>query len=189
MTAAKQASADTIGGISTEAVKKATGRTWAQWLSALDKAGCREQDHKSIVKAVAKIDADVSGWWQQQVTVGYEQARGLRVKHEKPGGFEVSVSRTVNVPIAAAYRAWSDGRTRKKWLDEAVRVRTSTANKSIRFDWADGKTRINVYLVEKGPSRTQVTAQHVALASAKQAEAAKQAWRPRLDALKAMLKG
>ena len=51
------------------------------------------------------------------VTVGYEQARGLRKKHQRPEGFQVSASRTVAVPIAVAFaaiaavaRAWMERR-------------------------------------------------------------------------------
>ena len=33
------------------------------------------------------------------IAVTYEQACGLRDKHEKPQGFEISVSRTIDAPI------------------------------------------------------------------------------------------
>jgi hypothetical protein len=35
-------------GISSEAVRKATGRTWAEWLRLLDKAGAKKMAHGEI---------------------------------------------------------------------------------------------------------------------------------------------
>ena len=56
-------------GISDEAVKKATGKTWKQWIAALDKAGCRKLDHKTIAKYV-NDHFEVGDWWGQMITVG-----------------------------------------------------------------------------------------------------------------------
>src|SRR5687768_2359813 len=62
--------------VSDDAVAKSTGKTWDQWFKLLDKAGCAKMNHKEIVAVVAKhFDGP---WWGQMVTVGYEQARGLR---------------------------------------------------------------------------------------------------------------
>jgi hypothetical protein len=68
-------------GISSAAVKKATGKDWKQWFTLLDKAGARKMPHKDIACLVYEKH-QVSGWWAQMVTVGYEQARGLRQKHQ-----------------------------------------------------------------------------------------------------------
>ena len=42
--------AGNYGGITTVAVKKATGRTWAQWLALLDQAGARKLPHREIAQ-------------------------------------------------------------------------------------------------------------------------------------------
>ena len=65
-----------IGGISGEAVAKATGRDWDEWLDFLDALDAREMTHREIVCLVAGRGGLANGWWQQMVTVGYEQARG-----------------------------------------------------------------------------------------------------------------
>ena len=83
-----------IMGTSNEAVMRATGKSWAEWLALLDAAGGREMNHKQIV-AHLQAHHDVSSWWQQQLTVGYEQSRGLRAKHEMVDGYQISRSRTV----------------------------------------------------------------------------------------------
>src|SRR5271154_6307864 len=105
--------ADKYGGISSAAVKKATGRTWAQWLAVLDQAKAKNLPHKAIALLLHQ-KLKVPDWWCQMVTVGYEQARGLRVKHQKPDGFEVSVSRTMVAPVDRAFAAWRDASLRGK---------------------------------------------------------------------------
>lgn len=66
-----------LAGVRTEAVLKATGRAWDEWLRVLDRAGARRMPHQEIAALLARKFA-VPGWWCQMVTVGYEQARGLR---------------------------------------------------------------------------------------------------------------
>src|SRR3954471_7625806 len=92
--------------MSSEAVKKATGKTWPQWLKVLDAAGCKKMTHKQIVEVVNK-KFKVGLWWQQMVTVGYEQARGLRVKHQNAGGFGVNVNKTLAVDADEIFAAWT----------------------------------------------------------------------------------
>jgi hypothetical protein len=78
----------------------------------------------------------VRPWWSQTVTVGYEQARGLRQKHERPEGYSVSRSATLPVPVEVVFNAWRDGRRRSRWLDETgIVVRRATPSKSMRITW------------------------------------------------------
>lgn len=168
---------------SDEAVKKATGKTWAEWCRVLDTAGAEALDHKGIV-ALLRTENDIGAWWCQMVTVGYERARGLRKKHEKPDGFEVSVNKTIGAPIATLYRAWSDLKQRKRWLaDPAFTVRTATENKSMRITWIDGRSRVEVAFYAKGAAKSQVSVQHGRLASAAAGERMKAYWRKALGGL------
>ena len=91
--------------MSDEAVQAKTGKTWKQWFSLLDKAGAKKMSHQEIVKYL-NTNEGVGPWWQQMVTVSYEQARGLRELHQKPAGFEIGVSRTVNVRIQSCVRSF-----------------------------------------------------------------------------------
>ena len=113
-----------IAGVGREVVRAKTGRGWDEWFRILDKAGAKKMKHKDIA-AWLKENYIESGWWSQMVTVGYEQARGLRQKHEKPTGFEVGRSRTLPVPVSALYDAGKDARLRGRWVGEPGRkVRT-----------------------------------------------------------------
>lgn len=169
------------------AVQARTGRTWAEWFAILDAAGARALNHRQIVALVGEHHPD-DGWWQQMVTVTYEQARGLRAKHEKPEGFQISRSKTVSVPLSTLYAAWADPVLRNRWLgDEPIVVRTCAPDKSFRALWSDGRTTIAVLFYAKGAGRGQLALQHSKLASAEDAAAMQAAWGERLDRLKTLL--
>jgi len=175
-----------VAGISDAAVQKATGRTWSEWLKLLDAAGARKMDHRQIVAIVSR-DHGVGPWWQQMVTVGYEQARGLREKHETPAGYEASRSRTLNAPVATLYGAWTDARRRARWLDaKAVKIRNATPDRSIRITWLDAPladTHVDVMFYPKGDGKAQVTVQHKKLPNAKVVERLKRFWSDQLESL------
>jgi hypothetical protein len=171
-----------LNGLGSAAVKKATGRTWAEWLVVLDQAGARKKPHRDIAGLLSSRHA-LPAWWAQMVTVGYEQARGLRVKHQKSDGFEVSVSRTLAAPVARAFEAWKDAALREKWLPRTpLSIRKATPHKSIRITWADG-SRLSVNFWAKGALKCQVVPQHGRLPDAESAERMKAYWAAKLEAL------
>src|SRR5437867_8122338 len=130
--------------MSDAAVELKTGKTWAEWFKILDAAGAKKMTHQEIV-AVLSQQHGVGPWWQQMVTVTYEQARGLREKYQAASGYQVSRSATIAVPIAELYKAWADEKTRGRWLDaEGMVIRKATPQKSMRITWVDGKTSVEV---------------------------------------------
>jgi uncharacterized protein YndB with AHSA1/START domain len=182
--ATKQAAAPRM---SDAAVEARTGKTWAEWFKILDAGGARKLRHKEIAKYLYQ-QYKLSGWWSQMVTVTYEQARGLRQKHEKPGGFEISVCRTIDAPVARAFRAWEDVNQRRHWLkDAAFTIRRATPAKTLRITWVDGKTHVEANFSPKGDGKCQVVAQHSRLSDAKHAERMKKYWAVQLGRLKDVL--
>jgi uncharacterized protein YndB with AHSA1/START domain len=177
--------------VSSAAVMKATGRTWAQWLTLLDKAGAAKMPHKDIATLLHEQHG-IPGWWSQTVTVGYEQARGLRKKHEKADGFAISGSRTIGIPVSRLFEAWQDDRLRRRWLPESpLSIRKATRDKSLRITWdPEGKpSNVDVYFTSKAADKSQVAVQHGRLPSAAAGERMKKFWGERLDALKQLLEG
>jgi hypothetical protein len=170
-------------GISDEAVKAATGNDWASWFQILDEAGAQAMDHKAIVAYLVERE-NVGPWWQQMITVTYEQARGLREKHEKPSGYQISRSKTFTSQAERVYSAWKDERQRALWLpDPNFTIRTDSPNKSLRITWIDGFTSLDVNFYDKGSAKCQVTVQHSKLNDAVQAEAMKVYWGEALERL------
>jgi len=170
--------------MSDAAVQAKTGKDWKQWFAVLDKAGARKMSHQEIVKYLHEHEG-VGPWWQQMVTVSYEQARGLRDVHQKPAGYEISVSRTINAPVAKLFRAFTVAKSRNGWLQEdGLTIRGSVPNKSVRITWSDQKTSVVVAFVSKGDNKTQVVAQHSKLPNAKASQKMKAFWGDALDRLR-----
>jgi hypothetical protein len=70
-----------------------------------------------------------------------------------------------------------------------MRLRTSQASRTARFDWGDGSTRISVTFDPKGDTKATVAVAHEKLPDPDEAEAAKAEWRKRLVDLKSFLEG
>jgi Domain of unknown function (DUF4287) len=173
--------------VSDQKIKEATGRTWEAWLSILDRWGARDRKHGETVDFLM-TQHDVEGWYAQAITVGYERARGMRLKHQQADGFTISASKTIAVPIDALLDAFVSSRRRKRWLtDGAMSLRTSQPGRTARFDWEDGSTRVNISVIDKGPSKSMVAVAHERLADADDAETAKALWKERLARLKSFL--
>jgi uncharacterized protein YndB with AHSA1/START domain len=173
--------------ISDDAVQAKTGRTWPEWFAVLDKAGAKKMSHKEIV-AYLHQKHGVGDWWQQMVTVTYEQARGLRAVHEKEGGFAASASKTIGAPVQKLFEAWNDEKVRARWLpDAAFTVRKATPGKSLRILWSDGISQVNVNLYDKGAAKSQVAIDQTRLKSARQVAKMKKLWGEALERLKALL--
>jgi hypothetical protein len=174
-------------GISSEAVRAKTGKGWAEWFAALDKAGAAEWPHKEIAKHLHALGC--GDWWSQMVTVGYEQARGLRVKHQVAGGFSASASKTVAAPIAKLYAAWADAKTRAKWLGGAkFTVRKATKNRSLRISWHD-ETNVDVMFLAKGLTKSQVAIEQRKLSGVNDVARVKKFWSQSLEKLRQLLEG
>ncbi len=169
-----------IGGISSEAVQAKTGKSWEEWLHTLDRAGARSLNHQRIVALVAKRSR-AGRWWQQMVTVGYEQARGLRAKHQAATGFQVSASRTIAGPPRLVYRHWADARRRRAWLPhQALSITARTPGRAIRASWGAGRERLDVAFNARPGGKTQVTINHRQLPTQAAARRAQAFWRARL---------
>ena len=182
---------ETRVNISDAAVKKATGRNWDEWFEVLDNARAAKMNHQQIV-AVVSEQHGVGPWWQQMVTVGYEQARGLRQPHQKcDGDWSINASKTINVRIGRLFDSWKNESLRRKWLgardDGELIVRKATRPKSLRITWCDGRTNVDVNLLAKGDSKSSVQVEHGKLSDAKEAARQKKFWAAALERLKRVL--
>lgn len=171
---------------SDDAVKTATGKTWKQWFSVLDRKGMNKLRHREIAEWIHEKN-QISGWWSQTVTVEYEKERGMRVDYQKPSGFEVSVGKTINSEPETVFHHFNDQRYRKKWLSEEIEVSKSTPGKSLRAACVKDGTRISVNFYPKGKTKCQVTVQHMKLKDSKSALKKKSYWSKKLSELKALL--
>ena len=168
-------------------IRAATGRRWEAWFSILDRWGARERTHGQTADFLMR-EHDVPGWWAQTITVWYQRARGMRLKHQQAEGFTVSASKTIAVPVDVLFGAFVDPRKRRKWLTGGrMTLRTSQPGRTARFNWGDGPTRLSVSFMDKGPAKSSVAVAHERLPDPDEAETAKLAWRERLSDLKSYL--
>src|SRR6266545_4243770 len=153
-------------------LRERTGHGLDEWFARLDAWGASERTHTDIARWLV-TEHQVDSWWAQSLTVGYEQARGMRAPgQQRDRGFQ----------------AFADESIRHRWLPGIkLRVLTATAPKSFRADWADGPTRIVAGLTPKGDAKAQVAVLHERLPDAAAAAEMKAYWRERLTALKGLL--
>jgi len=176
---------DLSGLASEEALAAATGRGWDAWFAVLDAWGAADRKHGEIARHL-RSEHGIPGWWSQTVTVGYERARGLRAKHERPDGFSVSVSRTVAASVERLYASFADERERDELVPGLV-PRPSRARLVARFDRPSDGTRVLTSFEAKGTAKSTVYVQVDRLGDAEAAERAKVEWRELLDDLKRTL--
>jgi hypothetical protein len=128
------------------------------------------------------------GWWAQTVTVGYERIKGLRaVGQRRDGSFEANKSKTIAVPLARLYDAFSNPHLRARWLPGVdLTIRTATREKSMRITWPD-RTSVVIGFDRRGPDKSLVALAHEKLRDRESATRMKQYWGERLDALQEVL--
>ncbi|HEV8660609.1 MAG TPA: hypothetical protein VGS96_18545 [Thermoanaerobaculia bacterium] len=173
-------------GMSDAAVRKQTGRDWAEWVNVLDAVQAAEKPHREIARYVSSIGTP--DWWSQTVTVGYERIRGLRERGQRRGGgYETNKSRTFAVPIAKLYGAFANARLRKRWWPDKLDVRSANPNKRMRISMKDD-TVVEIGFMSKGDAKSAVAIQHSKLPDRSTAAKMKQWWTERFDALSEVLK-
>ena len=173
--------------VSDEKMLEATGKRHDDWFTILDGWGAKGRTHTEIARHVIG-ELGVDGWWGQSIAVSYERTRGMRAVGQMKDGWTINASKTIGVPIDELFDTVVEERLRKEWLPKAdLGLRTATKPKSVRFDWEDGSTRVNVSFESKGPQKATVFVSHERLPDADTGEAMKAYWRSALVALKAHL--
>lgn len=176
-----------LAGVGNEAVLRATGKAWEDWLAVLDRAGAVAMPHRAIAETI-RGRFGIPGWWSQMVAVGYEQARGLRAAHQKADGFAASASRTIHAALDRVYDAWADPKLRTMWLPAApIEVRRATDGRSMRITWTLGPSSVEVNFRSEGPRKSRVQIEHGRLEDEESVLAQKAYWSEGLERLKAWL--
>lgn len=127
-----------INGVSSNAVEKATGKSWNDWVKLLDKEKCADKSHKEIAKLVFEKYVPKSGWWSQMVTVGYEYAKGKRVVGKtETQGYEIGVQKMLYVKKEKLWKFLDSPKGRALWLGKEVEheMRTVKKGERMRMKW------------------------------------------------------
>jgi hypothetical protein len=87
------------------AVLSATGRDSDAWFALLDEAGATNWPHADIARWLSS-EHGVPPWWTQNLSVRYEQARGMRVPGQQGDGtFTASRTATIDGTLDSGYAA------------------------------------------------------------------------------------
>lgn len=127
----------TLGKISTEAVEKATGKSWDEWIEIIDKEGGEKLTHKEIARLLYDKKYIENGWWCQQVTVGYEYAKGRRkVGETLTQGYEIGVQKMLPVNKEKLWKFLNSKRGKEIWSkDIEYEMRTVKDGERLRMKW------------------------------------------------------
>lgn len=178
--------------VGARAVVERTGRAREEWFALLDEADATGWTHPQIARWLSGTHG-VDGWWAQSLTVGYEQARGMRAPGQRPDGtWEAGASVTVPAGLSTAWRLCADPAERGGWLDVEPEVRGATEGKSVRWTLPDGsRVLVGVTALPDGASgpRTRVGVAHRGLAGADAVSESRERWRRRLAVLKELAAG
>ena len=193
------------GGVSIDAVAKATGRGWLEWMEFLDALGAQGMSHKEIVAIVGGPAGLANGGWQQSVAVGYEQARGMRVVGQTSGAdFQIGVQKTLPVSPEVAWSFIADPPGRDVWLGEcdaldfrkgepysppediSGEVRSVAPGQRLRLTWCSPDvlhpTTLQIYVASAG-EKTSLRFHHERLLSLEEREHMREHWRGVLEQL------
>ena len=175
-----------VPAMSDAAVKARTGRDWAGWFKTLDKAGASRLAHRQIADILSNRHR-VPGWWCQMVTVEYERARGLRVRHQTPTGYSVAVSKTLATGLPQLFSATARPGERRKWFPRgAFEASSQTRDKYFRGRWKQN-ARLEIGFYAKGAGKSQIAVQVSRLARKADVEPVRRQWRTALGKLQGLL--
>lgn len=161
-----------------------TGKTWREWFVLLNAAGAERSARKKVIAA----NTTAKPSWRDLVLIAYELEATKREQYSRPGGYEVSVSRTVNVPVAVLFANWADRSLRERWLGKRnLASRESVLNQSMEIGWEDGESWLSVRFKSLDAHRSRVAVKHHRLPQ-RQISNMKEFWRDALDELKSRVR-
>jgi uncharacterized protein YndB with AHSA1/START domain len=197
-------------GPSEEAVQKATGKSWQQWFDILNRQQANKMNHTDIARWISEsYTSQVSPWWTQSITVGYEYYIGRRVKGQTlDAGFEVGVQKTINAPIEKVWQFITSKKGAKLWLGNLKEelelqkgatyttasgatgeIRSVYPQQKLRLTWTpkgrDSATTVQIYMLcpRNQANKTNLQFHQEKLADANERQAMKEHWRGALSAI------
>lgn len=166
-----------------EAVERATGRSWDEWLEYMAGIDANGLTHHEIAAAlVGELDGKVDnlGWWAQATAVAYEQYVGRRVPGQRPDGtFQTSVSRSTTLGMEALMAAWTAFAAADEGVLDLIAGQPRVSGTANRITWrakARDGAAIVVISEPKKDETAALVAQHMGSATLERNDEAKAEW-------------
>lgn len=199
-----------LANISTESIKKNTGKTWDQWVEILNKAGAKIWTYQETTAYLGRKHK-VSVWWRQWVSNGYQVAVGNRIQGRTlKGDYSIIVTRTIHKDHKKIWKLLVSDQGLAVWLrpmskfrlqvkhtfetDAGVygEIRTMLAHRRVRFTWQeadwDKSTTVQMFLSPRKNGSTILAFQHEKLRDGRLREPLRQYWSQIADELVEMVK-
>lgn len=171
-----------------EAIERATGRSWPEWLAYLQSIHADELDHHAIAtRLLAELDGMVEnlGWWAQSTAVAYEHHIGRRIPGQQPDGtFRLSVSKATRSAMAELMAAWTAFAAADAEVLAMLAAEPRVSGTDKRITWrAKGAhdTAITVISEPKAGGTASLVVQHGGLPSPEAAAETRAAWVAAVD--------
>ena len=162
--------------------REATGRGWDDWCDIIEAWEGHKDGHAAIARHIA-ANYDVTHWWAQDITIGYERITGLRALHQMTDGtFSASKSKTLHIDVAELRSMLIDDDARRELIIGYHTVlRSKPTSKGLRIAFDEGAALFSFDTAGQGRARVTVT--HEKLASSEDADRWRFYWTEWLEAL------
>lgn len=196
---------ETYNRVSTDSVKKHTGKDWSAWFALLEKRGASSFTHQEIVAYLAQKQK-LTPWWQQVVAVGFEIHAGLRVEGRNlKGSWSATISKALWRPQREVWDFMMSEEGLADWLEplEGLRlvkgatfeapdgifgeVRSFLAPQRLRLRFQDAEIpkpwTLQVWVIARPQGRSIVVFTPEGLSSARERQKQREQWRAAVERL------
>jgi hypothetical protein len=175
--------------ISDKLLLEKTNKPMEIWFEFLDKKGAKKMSHAEIFNLISNTEGlkPLGQWNHNLLATTYEWNRGLKERGQKENEFEISLSKTIAVPVEILYNSLVENKVRNKWLNEKIVIRKMTFSKSARITWNDNETSLSVDFYLKGENKSMIVVQHLKIPDSKKSAQLKEYWTVKLAELKKLL--
>lgn len=192
-----------------EALLRHTGKTWDQWIRILEKQGAQRWKYGEIVNFLVQ-QFEVSAWWSQIVTQGFEIKLGRRVEgRNQKGLYSVTLTKSIHVPAKTIWDWMVSDSGQNEWLRPLSnfdflrgqefeveggffgKIRSIKSPVRIRMSWQDAEwtkpSIVQIWLLARPKGRATLVISHSDLPSARLRIHYRQYWQDHLLQIKERL--
>lgn len=165
-----------------DSVTAHTGRSWDEWCDLIDTWPEADRGHAAVAARVL-AEFDVTGWWAQGITVGWERITGRRLVNQMSDGtFTAAVTRTIGIDADDLRRMLYDDDDRADLfggLPSEMRSRPGVKVPRIRLETGT----VSIATEERPDGRATISVAHEKLEEPADVERWKRFWTDWLEAL------
>lgn len=200
---------ENISNISSASLKKATGKSWTEWILILEKKSAKNWNHQETVHFL-KTKYKLGPWWQQWITIGFEVYSGKRIEGRNLKGFySLTVTKNINLEQKKLWKYITSNEGILFWLGPMSEfkiligsnyeieggiygeLRSIKAPDRLRLSWIDidwpKPSSIQILLVKRNPKKTMFVISQDNIPTAQAKQNLRSRWRNIVDNLESQI--